>query len=258
MPYQPWNRVNIVHSHGNSTYHALLTKLEKRYSSGMSFIWSYAYGKAIGDKSSSWTTGDSDATFPMDARNLRLEKARLAFDVRHVTTVAFLYELPFGSGKARFDKKGPLGRIVSGWQTGGILSLQSGHPFTVRGGAVLNIPNVTDNRPHRIADGNLPVDERTIARWFDKTAFVAPAPYNFGNSGKNIIDSPGRTNFDVILLKSTRITESHRLEFRSECFNLTNTPPLNRPNNSITSALVGQITSAGLGRQIQLGLRYVF
>jgi hypothetical protein len=258
MPYQPWNRVNIVHSHGNSHYHALLTKLEKRYSSGLSFIWSYAYGKAIGDKSASWTTGDSDSTFPMDSRNLRLEKARLGFDVRHVSTFSFLYELPFGSGKPMLDSEGVLGKIVSGWQTGGILSFQSGHPFTIRGGAVLNIPNVTDNRPNRVGDGDLPVDERTIERWFDKAAFAAPPPYTFGNSGKNIIDSPGRKNLDLIVLKSTEITESHRLEFRAEFFNLTNTPPLNRPNNTITSALVGQITSAGLGREIQLGLRYVF
>ena len=257
-PYQPWNRVNLVHSRGNETYHGFLTKLEKRYSSGLSFIGSYAYGKVIGDKSASWTTGASDGTFAMDTYNLRLDKGRLAYDLRQSLSFSYTYELPFGPGKPLLNRSGLVGKVIGGWQTNGILTLHSGFPFSLYGGTILNIPNRTDARTNRIGDGNLPPSQRSTARWYDVSAFAPPPPYTFGNAGRNILDGPGRRNLDLSIMKATRITEGQRLEFRAEFFNFTNTPPLNRPDNTITSPTAGQITTAGLGRNIQLGLKYVF
>jgi hypothetical protein len=258
MPYLPWNRINLVHSRGNSTYHGFLSKLEKRYSHGLGFIWSYALGKAIGDRSSSWTSGASDGVAAMDSRNVWLEKGRLAYDVRQAMSLGYTYELPFGPGKPYVNYHGVAGKILGGWQMAGIVTLQTGHPFTVYGGAILNIPNRTDPRTNRLRDGNLPSSQRKIERWFDVSAFAPPAPYTFGNAGRNIIDGPGHRNLDFSLLKSTQITETHRLEFRFEVFNFTNTPPLMRPNNNITAPTAGQITSAGPGREIQIALKYAF
>lgn len=257
-PYQPWNRVDIVHSRGNETYHGFLAKLEKRYSEGLSFIASYAYGKVLGDRSSSWNNSGSDGTFAMDTYNLGLEKGRLDYDVRQNLSFSYTYELPFGPGKPFLTRSGILGKVVGGWQTAGILTLHSGFPFTVYGGAILNIPNRTDARTNRVCDGNLPSSERTTERWFNVSCFAPPPPYTFGNAGRDIIDGPGLFNLDLSVLKDTRIFESQRLEFRAEFFNFTNTPPLNMPNNTITSATAGQITTAGPGREIQLALKYIF
>src|SRR5260370_40237351 len=100
------------------------------------------------------------------------------------------------------NRGGVIGRVFGGWQTAGILRLQTGLPFTVYGGAILNIPNRTDARTDRLRDGNLSPSDRTTARWFDVSAFAPPLPYKFGHSGRNIIEGPGCTNVDFSVLKS--------------------------------------------------------
>jgi hypothetical protein len=250
--------VDIIHSRGNEVYHGLLVKLEKRYSNGMSFTGSYGYGKTLGNKSDSWTTGASDGTFAMDSYDIALEKGRLSYDLRQNLSVSAVYQLPFGAGKRFLNRSGWAGQLIGGWKTSGILTLHSGFPFTVYGGAILNIPNRTDARTERICNGNLPPSQRTIADWFNLSCFEAPPPYTFGNAARNIIDGPGLRNLDFSMMKDTRIREGQNLEFRAEFFNLSNTPPLDRPDNTITDATAGQISTSGPGRIIQFALRYVF
>ena len=73
----------------------------------------------------------------------------------------------------------------------------------------------------------------SVARWFDTAAFVNPAQFTFGNSARNVLRAPGRVNFDLMLAKQIPITERIRLDFRTEAFNLTNTPPLGFPGATI-------------------------
>ena len=87
--------------------------------------------------------------------------------------------------------------------------------------------------PNRIASGELPSRERTIDRWFDVSAFVAPAQFTFGNSGRNILRGPGTKQIDLSLFKSFPVPERRRVEFRAEAFNVLNTPQFNNPNASI-------------------------
>ena len=112
-------------------------------------------------------------------------------------------------------------------------------------------------RPDRIADGNLPGSERTLQRWFDTSAF-ALAVGHYGSSGRNILTAPGLASLDFSLFKNFRITESKNLQFRWEMYNATNTPPFNPPNRGIGTGTFGQITSAGLAREMQFGLRLEF
>jgi hypothetical protein len=108
------------------------------------------------------------------------------------------------------------------------------------------------------------LDNPTIARWFDPTAFVSPGNYVYGNSGRNILVGPRTTQFDVSLFKSFAFSADNvrRVQFRAEAFNLLNTPQFNNPNASIGNLAVGQITSAGqpplfqrTSREIQLALK---
>src|SRR5882672_6291977 len=85
--------------------------------------------------------------------------------------------------------------------------------------------------PNRIASGALSSDQRSIDRWFDASAFVAPAQYVFGNSGRNILYGPGTRQIDMSLFKSFAFAESRRLEFRAEAFNGLNTPQFNNPSS---------------------------
>jgi hypothetical protein len=174
--------------------------------------------------------------------------------------------MPFGKGR-RWMNSAPalLDHLVGGWQINNILTLMSGLPFTpVMQTSTLNT-GTGSQFPNRIASGVLPSDQRTIERWFDASAFVAPPQFTFGNSGRNILYGPGTKQIDLSLFKSFRLAEARRIEFRAEAFNAFNTPQFNNPNATIGFAGVGRITSAGnppvyqrTPRQIQLALKLYF
>jgi hypothetical protein len=123
-----------------------------------------------------------------------------------------------------------------------------------------NPANTTNpTRPNRLAEGRLDRGERTVDRWFDPTAFALPAPFTFGNSGRNVLTAPGLVNLDLLVGRNFIITERTRLEFRGEFYNFTNTAHFGRPNAVIGSPQAGTITTTSApNRQIQLGLRLVF
>ncbi len=148
--------------------------------------------------------------------------------------------------------------VLGGWQLGGIFVAQSGTPMT----PMVN-PNLsgttTPIRPDRARDGNLPGEARSIDRWFDPSAFGPPAPYTFGNSGRNVLRAPGLVNLDLLLARNLQITESKRLELRGEFFNITNSAHFGRPDLTINQPQAGRITSTQIpNRQVQIGLRFVF
>ena len=99
----------------------------------------------------------------------------------------------------------------------------------------------------------------TIDRWFDEFAFVQSAPGVFGNTGRNILFGPGTTNCDFMAGKVFRMPwEGHRLQFRFESFNFTNTPRFGQPNVNLRDPATATIASAEEPRRIQFGLKYIF
>jgi hypothetical protein len=99
---------------------------------------------------------------------------------------------------------------------------------------------------------------KTPQEWFDTSAFVAGTPGNYGDSRRNPILAAGIANFDFSLFKNFRLTESQRLQFRAEAFNLFNKPQFDPPNTVFGTAAFGTISSAGDGREVQLALKYSF
>jgi len=227
---------------GLSNYHSFQAKLERRFSGGLTAISSYTLSHSIE------CCGGS-----RDANNLFWEKSTSSFDVRHRQVNSFSYDLPFGRGAA-----GVLGTVISGWQMAGIVTFQTGNPFTpsVSG----DIANVGDNssRPDRISDGTLPRGQRTASRWFDTSAFVRPAAGTYGNSGQSIVYGPGVNNLDLTFTKNTRFGENRRVEFRTELYNALNHGQFLRPNTTVGTAQFGSITAARDGRQIQFGLKFIY
>ena len=117
----------------------------------------------------------------------------------------------------------------------------------------------TTNYPNRMGDGNLPEDQRTLARWFDVAAFQPAQQFvAYGNSGRNILYGPSATTTDLKIGKNFQIRERYRLEFRTEMFNFTNTPNFDRPNTNINLPQAGQITGAASPRRIQFGLKFIY
>lgn len=229
--------INAQSASGSSIYHSLQARAQKRYSHGLTLLASYTWSKVLADV---FGLGGSRA---QDFHNRRIERGPTSFDIAHRFVLSHNYELPFGAGK-RFagDAKGALDKVVGGWQFGGIMTFQSGEPFSV--GLATPVSNTaSSNRPNRICNGKL--TDRTIDRWFDPGCFVTQPLYTFGNAGVGILRGPGTKQLDWSLLKNIHLNEKRYFQFRSEFFNVFNTPQFNNPNASLGSPAFGRISSAG-------------
>jgi hypothetical protein len=241
-------------SDGTASYHALQFSAQKRLTHGLNGLLSYTWGHSI-DTVGQAFGGGADGPLPQDPRNRLASQGNSPFDIRHRLTIAWNYALPFGEGRRWLSGAGPAAYVFGGWQVNGINTFQTGLPFTPTLAAT-TINTGTGQRPDRIADGKL--SDPTVDRWFDTAAFVTPAPFTYGNAGRNILYGPGRVNFDFSVFKEFPI-KSARLQFRIECFNLLNTAQFDLPNAAIGAANAGTITSiVGTPRQIQFGLKAVF
>jgi hypothetical protein len=205
------------------------------------------------------TSSSSSNAYPQDSRNWEAERGPSDFDFTHRLAVSYLYELPIGKGKAVGGNMHPvLEGVFGGWQINGITILQSGQVFTpIVTNQRTNAGPGGDIRPNRIGSGELPDDQRSIQRWFDKSAFTVPV-FAFGNSGRNILRGPGYVNFDFSTFKAFRFSETTSLEFRAEFFNLFNHANFDLPNKSVDIAAGGTISSARPPRLIQFGLKLLF
>lgn len=244
-----------------SKYHGLSTRLERRFSAGLSFLGVYTFGRSLDMQSNidlcDGCTNSGGSGAVADARNRRLNYGLSDHHVAHRFVLSGLFELPFGRGRA-FLTSGVAGALAGGWALGGISTISSGLPFTLN----LNFDNVNTgntNWPNRIGRGT--AENPTVDRWFDTAAFVFPASYVQGNAGRNTLTGPGTVSTDVSLQRNfgLGLNEGSRLEFRAEAFNVFNTPQFGTPGVTLGTPQFGVIGgTARPNRQMQLGLRLLF
>jgi hypothetical protein len=240
-------------------YQGFQMNLQKRYSRGIEFTASYTWSHAMSDNAGYYGTALSSSASPQDYSNLKAEWGPAAMDVRHNFVSSANYELPFGRGKSYMaNAPRAVDLVLGGWMLSGVLTLRTGVPLTITESPDTSNTGSVGPRPNRIADGNLPTDQRTPNHWFDTTAYVRQAPNTFGNAGQGTIRMPGIRNLDLSLQKKFAITETKRIEFRAETFNLTNTPVFTGVGNSLGTATFGTITAAQAEREVQLGLKFIF
>lgn len=238
-------RIRSYEANGWSNYHSWQTTVEKRMARGLSTLMAYTWSKAM---DFGWT---QDICCQQDINNLAAEKGLASHDQRHRFTANALYDLPFGR-----TPKGVVSRLIGGWRAGTLLTIASGFPGNPAiSGNPDNVPDNTD-RPNRVGVGS--VANPTPDKWWDVTAFARQANFSFGNSGRNVLTGPGTFNIDLVISKDTAISETKRLEFRTEFFNFTNTPNFGQPTADIANANFGRITSARTPRQMQMGLKLYF
>jgi hypothetical protein len=249
--YPEFQGITLQQSSSFATYHALQGQLEKQYRHGLSFMAGYTWSKSI-DDTSSWSGIGPGDNLPQNPNNIRAEKGRSSFDLAHRFTLAYAYDLPVKTSRRALDL------VLGGWQSAGILTLQTGFPTTVTVGG--DIPNAAAGVTRANVAGSpiLDASTRTIDRWFRTEAFSSPAPFTFGNTGRNILEGPGAVGLDLSLMKVFRVTESHRVQFRAEAFNFANHPIFGLPNTTFANAAFGTIWGGGGGREVQFGLKYIF
>ncbi len=246
-PYPIFGAITYNGQDNSTIYHALQAKFEKRLSAGLWYLLSYTWSKSINVGNTPSVGGD-----------YAYERAISSFDIPQNLTASAGYELPVGRGKRLLSKSNAIANgLLGGWQLQGIVVLRSGRPFTPTISRDIANTGIGGQRPIRLGSGKL--DNPTIARWFDKSAFTLPATYTYGNSGADILREDRFKNLDLSLFKQFQINERTRVQFRAEAFNLTNTPSFSAPSTNVDTAAGGVVTSTiSTPRNIQFGLKLYF
>ncbi|MEO8052636.1 MAG: TonB-dependent receptor [Acidobacteriota bacterium] len=255
LPYPQYNSVyGGWSSLGDSIYHALAVKVEKRFSQGFSLLAAYTFSKIIDG-----ATGSGAASRPGGANdvgiinwyNLRAERSKGIEDVPQRLVLTALWALPFA------NQGNPVKRFVlGGWQVNAISTLESGRAIALNSGGSTNRPNVVPGQ-----DPNS--GTRSLERWFNTAAYSVPAPFTYGNSSRTIpnVLSDGVMNLDFSLFKDFPIRERMKLQFRAEAFNLTNTPVFDTPGVNAQSTTFGVVTATAFSpkpRELQMALKLTF
>jgi len=253
-PFPQFSNVTWINpSIGNSTYHGGFIRAEKRFGGSFSFLAHYTFSKFIDDVESANEYGVTGSY--MDAYNRRLDKGLSGSDVPHHLVLTLLYELPPLRGNRL------LKNTLGGWKLGVLETAESGAPFTViTSGNTTNAFPAGLLRPNLLHDAALSGDQRSIAHWFDTSAFGIAPLYSLGTDSRTQpnLFNPGTGNLNFVLSRSQPIKENMRLQFRADAFN-----PFNRTNfgvnGTVGNANFGRATGVQYGpRIITMGARLFF
>ncbi len=241
-PIPAFSSISLAESAASSIYHSGQLSVERRFRPGVVFSAAYTWAKSLDDMSE-FLAATGDQSFPQNSQDLRSERGRSNFDLRHRLVFFASYDLP------------------RGFQVHAIGVAQSGPPFTPQ----LSFDNSNTgntggifgaDRPNVIGDPN--AGPRTPDHWVNAAALVTPPPLTFGNAGRNILEGPGLTTLDVAVVKGFVLSEALRLEARAEVFNLANHPNFDLPRRFSDLPAFGRVASAGPSRQAQFSLRLRF
>ena len=255
QPFGPALGQVVQYSNGaHSIYHGLQSKIEKRFSGGLYFLASYTWSKSIDNQSNGTDDSAASGQYPQDPRNAALDRGLSSFDRTHRFIGSAVWEIP----APRIA--GLRHAVLGGWQLSSVFGAQTGTPFSVVMPCATINAQGNNCRPNVIGNGELPSDQRSIAEWFNTSAFVTPSPQAYGDAGRNILRGPGSTNIDMGLSRSFQWSgvETRRLQIRSEFFNALNHTNFGLPVHSTDSPALGTITSAAPARVIQIGARLEF
>ncbi len=247
-PYPQYlNIPDVANPNGNSTYHALQVKVDKRFSHGLALLASYTHAKSISDSDIAAGGGPGGQTY----YNRRLEKAISDNDVPNVAAISYTYELPLGRDK-----------LWGGWEITGIHQYQTGRPIVLTANNTLPLFNGV-LRPDANAgvSKTLPVNDPLADQWINPAAFTAPTGFRLGTAARSYTDlrAQGFSNESFGLIKKTRIREGMHLTFRAEFFNAFNRVVFGAPVGNVSAGNFGKVSSqSNTPRQGQLALRLDF
>jgi hypothetical protein len=258
--------LSMTVSNGFGNYAAGSAKLEKRFSRGFQLLAAYTWSHALANAGTP-LSGSSNIGFP-NPMDWGSGYSSASWDIRHSFTAAFNYDVPFGRGKALgANMNKVLDVLVGNWHTNGLLTLRTGVAYGLSG----SCQGVWGRCEPDLVAGHTadqaPSGGRTPNQWFDISAYTIAAPLTGGTLGLQAMTGPPTKTLDFSVFKDFRFTERWRLQFRTETFNLLNTPIFNTPGTTVTDSKLlggngnfGRITSsvAGTERRLQFALRLQF
>ncbi len=263
-PYPQFGRIqsfNANEAHG--TYHALQTKISRRFNDGLAFSAAYTFAKTIDDISGISAGPTIQVPNYQNYYNRRADKSLSTFDVRHRFIGNITYDLPFGKGR-KFLQEGTLGKIVGGFSVNAITQAQSGFPVSVTAvnAALLGL-SFTQLRPNQVAEPALSSDRSTddkVNQWFNTAAFTQPGQFTFGNSPRTLssVRGPGYFSTNLSIQRDFRITETIVFQFRAEGYNVFNRANFVTPVAILGANNFGRLRATEAPRQFQFGAKLYF
>jgi hypothetical protein len=257
----------------NSIYNAVQFRVEKRFSQGLEFLFSYVFQKSLDDSSLgssgySFLTGGMATSQPnaRDPNNLRLDRSLSAFSIPQIAQLSFVYELPFGRHrKYGANLNRTLDAIVGAWQVNGIYRVDHGLPIQLAlcGGCGVSLPTYGNQYPNLLAPLQVAGTGNLSQYFSNPQVAVRPSPYADGNAPRILPNArmPGTDNLSASLFKQIPLSfrEGARLEVRLEAFNALNRVQFAAPDTTVGDATFGQITGqANQSRQVQAALKLYF
>lgn len=243
-PFPQFSGITMTTNGGSSWYHAFQARVEKRFSHGIYGSYSFSWSKFM------------EAISYLNPTDIRPEHVVSDQDRPFRSVITWGYELPFGRGKRMGNNVNSfVSTIISGWQAQGIYTSQSGQALGF-GNAILTC-----------APGDIPLpdDRRSVGAWFNTSCFNRTASQQLANNIRTVstrfsgIRGPGINNFDLSLIKNTRLAEGVRLQFQAEAINAFNHPQFTNPNTTPTSSAFGQVTGTfSWQRVVEFGLKLSF
>jgi Carboxypeptidase regulatory-like domain/TonB dependent receptor len=244
---------------GTSSYNSLQTTFNRRMSNGLTFMINYTFSKEMDDLAGVRLPGAD-----------YLEYSVGALDRKHVFTSTAVYQLPFGAGR-KFNSDNVVVRgLISGWQTSAIFTDATGAPLSITGtctgGGVIDAscyPNLTPGFSGSATLGSKPTTTAAAASaHLNAAAFVNPLPYAYGNAARTApygLFAPHIADIDASVRRDIAITESLKLTFQADVFNLPNSVYFSAPAQAKDSANYGFYTSAAnISRKWQFSARLAF
>jgi hypothetical protein len=255
-PNQGFGDVEYMDSGGNSFYNSLQTRLEKRFSNGMTLLHSFTYARGL-DNVGAWNDPNG-SLYPQDAYNFADEKA-LAENIVQLTSVAsWVYELPFGKGRKMMSSApAAVNALLGNWQADGIWTWRTGLPLTISSPACAACQMGGDRsiRGNVVPGVSPSVSNPGPSDWFNPNAFaLQTTPY--GTVGRDTVWGPGLQQWDLGFVKRFSMAERRYFQFRGELFNAFNQVNFAPPISTVGSPGFGTITAARAGRNVQLGLKF--
>ena len=266
QPYPNFGQVEYTTPIGYGNYNGLQASLTRQMKKGISVRAAYTYSRSLDNTPEELESNSGD---PPNGRNYNGWYGPSDFDVPHRVSVSYVYELPFGRGKAMFNS-GVLSWILGNWQTSGVYTFYSGHPFQAKWGSESSqldpygfataVPN-TVGKVHYL---------KSQSCWFFISRnsgcsspgttvtdpFADPGKFVVGNTSRNTLRGPNTNVFDAALVKHIPIHEEWNVEARWEVFNVANHALFGQPSGDASSGGVASITNlSGDPRVMQFALR---
>lgn len=239
----------------NSNYNSLQTRLQKQFSRGVDFLFTYTWAKALDYRD------EGSGNTPANTYDRANDYGPASWDREHTVTFTHNLDIPVGRNRRwQLGKNAIADAILGGWRLSGVHTFGSGLAFTptVANAPLLNDPDFGQVRADVV--GNPNVSNPNANQWFNVAAFSEPQqPFRQGTAGRNSLRGPKLWESDLSVSKNLLLSERYKLELRADAFNVFNHVNLANPASQIDSSGAGQITSIQVPmRQMQFGLHFGF